>query len=127
MVISSSGNAADTVKYDEKRHLFCELTSLTPKLRDLAVGDIKDGWLRIKEDYYYSIEIGGWVISSYGSNDGTDISNNSKTLFIKDYIGLAKLNKKTGRIVMNYSTPDMSQKLRWSCNIGRNEPKNTDM
>ncbi|HHB1596691.1 TPA: hypothetical protein ACN976_004900 [Vibrio campbellii] len=125
--LAFSLHAADSAKYDEKRRLFCELTSMTPLLSDLQKGDIRDGWLRIQNDMYYSIEIGGWVMMRYGSNDGVNISNTQKSLYIKDYVGLTKFDKTTGKVTMNYSTKDMSQKLVWSCDIGKNQPNNSEM
>ncbi|MFA0114667.1 hypothetical protein AB4407_13495 [Vibrio sp. 10N.261.46.E11] len=125
--LAFSLNAADNASYDEKRRLFCELTSITPLLSDLQKGDVRDGWLRIQNDMYYSIEIGGWVMSRYSSNDGVNISNTNNSLYIKDYIGLTKFDKKTGKVTMNYSTKDMSQKLVWSCDVGKNQPNNTEM
>ncbi|MEZ8152808.1 hypothetical protein ACED23_17180 [Vibrio splendidus] len=125
--LAFSLNAADSANYDEKRRLFCELTSITPLLSDLQKGDVRDGWLRIQDDMYYSIEIGGWVMLRYGSNDGVNISNTKNSLYIKDYVGLTKFDKKTGKVTMNYSTKDMSQKLVWSCDVGKNSPSNSEM
>ncbi|MDH5931957.1 hypothetical protein [Vibrio splendidus] len=99
----------------------------SPLLSDLGKGDVRDGWLRIQDDMYYSIEIGGWVMLRYGSNDGVNISNTKNSLYIKDYVGLTKFDKKTGKVTMNYSTKDMSQKLVWSCDVGLNQPNNSEM
>ncbi|WP_282175154.1 hypothetical protein [Vibrio diabolicus] len=46
--LAFSLNAADSANYDEKRRLFCELTSMTPLLSDLQKGDIRDGGFESK-------------------------------------------------------------------------------
>ncbi|CAM3954172.1 hypothetical protein [Vibrio neonatus] len=119
-------HASNSVNYDEKRRLFCELTSISPLLSDLRKGDIRDGWLRIQNDRFYSIEIGGWVMLRYGTNDGENISNSKRSLYIKDFSGLTKFDKATGKITMNYSSGNISQKLVWSCDIGKNQPNIKD-
>lgn len=119
--------ASDTVSYDTKKRLFCELTEISPKMSDFGKGDIRDGWLRIIDGAFYSIEIGGWVVSTYDDNHSSNVSDSKQSIFIKDYVGFAKLNKRTGAVKMNFSTPDMTQNFNWDCVIGPNDTNNREM
>ncbi|MDN3617014.1 hypothetical protein [Vibrio gallaecicus] len=103
------------------------MTSISPKMSDFGRGDIRDGWLRVKEGFFYSIEIGGWVVSTYDGNHSTNVQDLKQSIFIKDYVGFAKLNKDTGVVKMNFSTPEMNQNFKWACVIGPNDTHNREM
>jgi len=122
LVSSFSAIGADNLKYDEKKRLVCELTYLSPEFSDLFVGDMRSGWLRVKDDYYQSVEVGGWAIYDYGDRS----LNSNSTLYINDIVGsIVKVNKKTGGIKMQFKSDD-NIRMHWSCMIGRHLKNNKE-
>jgi len=127
LICSFNVFAGDDVRYDEKKRLLCEVASLHPKFSDFFVGDFRKGWLRIKHDEFYSIAIAGWVVSMYSDNNSDYVVNNSKSLYVRDYAGMAKLNKKSGKVSMKMELSDNSNvNIQWICNIGANQPNNRE-
>lgn len=126
LIISTSciaNDRFDTVKYDEKRRLFCELKYQNPTASDsLSIGSIQKGWLRKIKNGYHSIEIDGWVIMT---NNSDNVMDDGNELYIEDVSGVGKLNRRTGIVKLNFKgnhngTP-YNKYIKWRCKLGENQ------